>query len=187
MARRNVSNFRTRSPRRINDWGVGPGTGASAGGNQAIMATGPTIATQGSTVSEELTLVRTRGELLLYLTSASAQGGGFFGAFGIAKVSNPAFTAGIASVPTPVTEEDWDGWLYHRFFAVQSGGIIDGSVSADQDYVTSVSGVLRLEVDSKAMRKLDANDVIFGALEVTEVGTASMNWAFNSRILFKLS
>jgi len=48
------------------------------------------------------------------------------------------------------------------------------------------SQALRLEVDSKAMRKLPENMVIFCALQVLEVGVSTMAWHFNSRSLFKL-
>ena len=172
-------------PRRKTDWGLGPANEAGttitgSGSSLGSSAISPTV--------PGLTLVRTRGHALWYLNQASAANNGFHGAMGIGIATLAAVTAGAASVPTPITEADWDGWIWHQFFQCRSGGIIDGSVSADHDLVNSTSAAVRFEIDSKAMRKFSDDDMaIFAALEVTEVGTAAMVWSFDSRMLFKLS
>ena len=175
-----------RSSRRTSSWAFGPQSGTD-GASLGVSATGAQIG--GIAVAptlEGLTLVRTRGEFLFILKTASAAGSGFFGAFGIGRATSAAVTAGIASVPSPTTEETWDGWLYHRYFSITSAGVIDGSVSADTDNLLPLAGVLRLEVDSKAMRKLDQETSTYCAIEVTESGTATGSWFFNSRQLIKL-
>jgi len=133
-------------------------------------------------------LVRTRGDLSLFL-SVAADVAGFHGAFGIGVIGSPAFTAGVASVPTPITEEGWGGWLYHRYFSCFAGGAIATATAAQQaDQVNATSGALHIEVDSKAMRKLDVNETIYAALEVVLQGASgTLRWTFNSRTLFKLA
>ena len=191
MARLRRSGFPTslgRSQRRKTSWTVGPETGVN-GATQVITASGSVLATTAViTTMDGITLVRTRGELVLLLGIAAAQGDGFHGAFGIGQVSSPAFTAGVGSVPTPLTEEDWDGWLYHRYFGLFSGGPLATATAADQQsQVNSTSAALRLDVDSKAMRKSEIDMTFYAAIEVVELGTASsMEFAFNSRMLVKL-
>ena len=133
-----------------------------------------------------VTIVRTRGMLALQLVSSAAISNGFQGAFGLGVATSAAVTAGIGSLPTPITEEDWDGWYYHSYFSILSGGVIDGSAAGDQDLTNPHMAALRLTVDSKAMRKLRVDETLYAAIEVTEEGTASMSASYNSRSLFKL-
>jgi hypothetical protein len=105
----------------------------------------------------------------------TSAGDGYQGAMGIGLASSAAFTAGIGSLPTPITEAAWDGWLWHRFFSVH-GGVADGSTNA---------GSYQIEVDSKAMRKVSDEMTIFMAGEFTEIGTALMSVFFDSRMLLK--
>jgi len=175
-----------RSPRRKTSWQIGPETGTN-GSAQSITATGSTGASVGAqSAVDGNTLVRTRGELLLTLLAAAAAGDGFIGAFGIGVVTAQAFGIGITALPTPIDEEDWDGWLYHRYFSVVSSSIISDTVSSADDFANAVSAVLRVEIDSKAMRKVPENMTVAAVLQVTEVGTATMTWNFNSRMLIKL-
>ena len=167
-------NQRSRSNRRATEWGFGPG------GTTPVTVSATQVQLVGSGVTQDLggvTIVRTRGLLGLSLLSSAAAGEGFTGAFGIGVVATTAFVAGVASVPTPITEMDWEGWLYHEFFDVRLG-LAAGSENA---------GVHRTIVDSKAMRKWEANEqTLFAALETSEQGTASVELTFNSRVLVKL-
>ena len=131
--------------------------------------------------------MRSRGEMLLYLKTASAANVGYSGAFGIAISTLVAVTAGAASIPGPLDEEDWDGWLYHRYFSLRAPAVIDGSVSADVDSINAGSSVLWVDVDSKAMRKFgDVDLAMFCALQVVETGMATMQWIYASWVLVKL-
>ena len=171
---------RVQGARRRVGWEIGPKTGTT-GAEQSATASGSLLATIGSgATTDGLTLVRTRGELLIRLSVADAVGSGYQGAFGIGVVTAAAFTAGAASVPTPITEDSWDGWLYHTYFQVlaQSTTLSDGT--------NALSAVFRQTVDSKAMRKLRLDDVVFAAFEFTETGTSTLSMNFNSRLLLKL-
>ena len=121
-------------------------------------------------------MVRTRGLFSATLISGTTAGDGFFGAVGIAKVSDQAFTAGIGSMPTPLSESFWDGWLWHSFFDLR---VASGATENWE------GGITRLVIDSKAMRKFDANEVLYAAFDVVLIGTAAMNVFFDTRLLLK--
>ncbi len=187
MARARSLNSRIpQSLRRKVDWGLGPSTGGVPGGVQAISATGPVIGTNGifPTVSSP-TIVRIRGYLSLYISVSSTALDGFHGAFGIGKVTTAAFTAGVASIPTPLTENDWDGWMYHQFFDCTA--VMPVAVASTSKSVPSGPGAIYNEIDTKSMRKADQEDTFFCAIEVQEIGTATMQWHCQTRMLFKLA
>ena len=164
---------RARGPRRGRGWIDGPGDGTAV---QNITVSGRTILGQGITLTADgITLVRLRGGLLVNLDTASAIGNGFVGAFGIGIVTETAFATGAAAVPTPITERDWDGWLFWHTIQVLSGDASDVGLSG--------SAQQRVEVDTKAMRKLNEESLIYGVIEVTEIGTAEIDVAFDSRML----
>ena len=170
--RRGFPQGKVRVPRRSSSWDAGTGgttIDARSGSGSAFVGSAITPTTSG------LTVVRTRGLLSLMLTLATAAGDGFVGAFGIGLATFAAVTAGIGSVPTPVTEIGDENWLYWSpIFAmnpiVSSAGI---TRSAFQQII----------VDSKAMRKFDDGMAMYAALELVEVGTATIDIAFDSRVL----
>ena len=173
MAHRRGSFQRSPARRRV-EWGLGPG------GSALVNLDSSSFSLLGAGIQATvpaMTIVRMRGLFSATLKTAAAVGDGFTGAVGVGLVTLPAFTAGILSVPTPVTEAEWDGWLWHFYFDVRSGlaGVSDGS------------GSVRAQADSKAMRKLqDTTTVAYAAIEVTEVGTATVDIGFDSRMLYKL-
>jgi len=164
-----------RSPRRLNDWGLGPGgtvvTTLAASGAQLVG--GGIISTVGG-----ITIVRIRGLAEVCLISSTSPGDGFFGALGIGIASSAAFDAGIASLPTPITDAEYDGWLWFNFFSVHES-------SADE--AGSGCSHYSAEIDTKAMRKIDGDIRIYAAVEVVEIGTAIANLHLDSRALFKMS
>ncbi len=173
--------------RRITSWELGPQSGVDGapvniGASTAALLNGGIVS-----VADGLTIIRTRGDLNLGLTLSDGVGNGFHGAFGVGMVNENAFTAGVGSVLTPLTDEDWDGWMFHRYFSLFSGGAIAAATAAQQaDQINATSGALHIEVDSKAMRKFPEHVVMYAAIEVVELGTCAMEFAFNSRTLAKL-
>ena len=131
------------------------------------------------TTLSKVTVIRLRGSFLAYLSTVTAALDGFAGAMGIGLVTASAFDAGIGSVPTPITEADWDGWMYHKFFACR--GAAAGSLVASPGAIA-----FRDDVDSKAMRKFDEDMRIYCSVELVEVGDSVINFDFDSRVLVKL-
>jgi len=97
------------------------------------------------------------------------------GAFGLAIVSDQAFAAGVASVPGPFSQADWDGWFVWRSFdyALEAG---------DATGFRLIS--INQEVDSKAMRKISDNETI---VLVAESQNNGLRISLPLRLLFKLS
>ena len=172
--RRFPSRGMTVSQRRKTSWTVGPS------GELNPSAVGASLfGVAAEAQLEALTIVRTRGELLIYTAVAGTALEGMQGAFGICVVSQNAAGVGVTAVPHPVTDVGWDGWLYHRTWNVFSptGSIGDGS---------GAEGV-RIEIDSKAMRKTKITDNVIAVIEVaTLTGTYTIEAKFRSRILVKL-
>ena len=170
--RRRSYQGRPRSSGISRDWTDGPGGQALTTisvSSQVILGSGIAAA-----ISEQ-TVMRTRGICDLFINGVGgSDGDGYFGAIGIGKCTAAAFTAGILSVPTPVTEVSWDGWLWHSYFSVHDADISRGpSTSVHQ----------RIMIDSKAMRKFDGDEVLYAAIETTEIGTAILNVFFDTRML----
>ena len=111
------------------------------------------------------------------MNAAAAIGDGYSGAVGVGIVTLPAFTVGITVVPTPLTEVEWEGWLYHQFFDIRAGLDVGLASHISQHWA----------VDSKAMRKFDdINLVLMSLIEVIEQGTSQIEIGFNTRMLVKL-
>ena len=108
------------------------------------------------------------------LLSAGSTGDGFFGAIGIGKVTSSAFSIGVTAVPMPIDEVFWDGWLYHQFFSIHSS-------------LSNARTGISIDIDSKAMRKLQGEETIYAAIQVIEIGVATMNVHLDTRMLFILS
>ena len=168
---------RGRSQRRKTVWSVGPNAVAVA-----FSATGSAIWPIGvAPTTPGLTHIRLRGSAVARLTAAGGIGNGFTGAIGVGVATASAFTVGVTALPTPLTDDFWDGWLWHMYFQILA---VTATVS---DGVNAVANVLRVEIDSKAMRKIpDAEFVTFGAIEVIEVGTSTMAFDARTRSLVKL-
>jgi len=164
--------------KRMTSWGVGP---------QSLEVLLTASAKQLWTAAvvlvrdTKVTIVRIRGMVHIMQTNATSIGDGFSGALGIGVMSGDAFNAGVASLPGPVTDSEWDGWMWHSFFDVRQRTAIEA------DGVNSGSGDVRIEIDTKAMRKFEDTEALVGVIEVTEQGTATAEFWADSRILLKLS
>ena len=159
-------------------WAVGPfDVDGSTGATGKTLWSG-SITSVGAAL--ERTIVRMRGGGAFNLISATAAGDGFRVGLGIGLVTLQAQVAGAALIPGPLTDMDWDGWMWHRMFTVQM------LTATFADGVNAISAAFHYEIDTKAMRKWHEDSVaIVGMTEVTELGTATMNHNANTRMLLK--
>ena len=106
-------------------------------------------ATLVSSISFEApgTIVRSRGRISIQPQSYVADLN-IVGAFGIGLVSDEAATVGITVIPEPFSDADWGGWMVWQSFALH------------YEFHDSTGSFLELEaieIDSKAMRKVEPN------------------------------
>ena len=129
-------------------------------------------------VEPGVTLVRTRGHILTWLSTAAAADTLFPYAFGMIKVSLNAFNAGVGSMPSPMDDVSED-WIVHR-----SGVAGDFQVAPVGD---SNLAVQRFEIDSKAQRKTKVSEVFAWIFSGSGAAGDVLTAAGNVRMLFKLS
>ena len=159
---------RSRAPRRSTSWLTGPEQTS-----RSVSAPGLIGFASGLQILEDgVTLGRTRGEVLFRLsTTAGGTTDGMSGAIGLGIASENAFGAGI--LMDPFVDSEWDGWIFHSFFHIN--GPVDAAAASQ-----------RIDMDSKAMRKIAALDVIYGAISTVEVGVEVYQVISDTRMLFKL-
>ena len=148
-------------------------------GITTVSATGNQILGAGSAaVGDGLTLIRLRGLFSIQLMSSTAAFDRQQGAFGIGIVRAEAFAIGVTAVPTPIADQDWNGWLYWTPYIVEANGA---------SFEDSFRIIQEFTIDTKAMRKLNMGDTIYAVIENTESGSAPVaHTYFDSRILLKL-
>ncbi len=127
---------------RLTTW-LGP---ADAG--YVNVASGGKSLLASSSFEEPNTVIRTRG-----VVSVGPQSFGvdveIKGAYGVAIVSTDALAVGITAIPGPFSDSDWGGWLVWRSFAfIFEFGDSTGRMFAN----------VNMEIDSKAMRKVESNE-----------------------------
>ena len=175
MAHARRSRFpQTGAPRRRVSWGIGP-FGAILGVSASTNNVFPTAA---QALSDDLTVVRTRGRLLLQLLTADAVAAGFQWAFGMCNVTENAVGVGVSALPDPLTDIAWDGWFVHET------GFMIAVDSTPAENACNACQVIT--IDSKAMRKTHDTDTIVALLAVTESPVATMQAHLSTRLLDKL-
>jgi len=185
--RRGSFSPRSSGQRRLTAWEIGPASGSTDGAPETVVTSGAVVMTNAViAVADGLTIVRVRGEVSAFLSLASADQVGFHGAVGLCIVNENAAVIGVSAMPHPVADQEWDGWLFHRWMSVLAAGVLDTGVSKSNDGVTGNAAVVRFELDSKAMRKFPADQVLVAVAEWTEIGTATMRFSMATRVLVKL-
>ncbi len=178
--KRSSSGF-ARGPRRLTSWSIGPGHDGLLSGDVTAFSTSTAqiIGAGVIPVIPALTIVRIHGSLLLSLTAADAQRSGFQFVAGIGVASLDAFTAGAASLPDPFDDTDWPGWMWQFSADLRTavGAIAVGDPSVNP---------MRVVVESKSMRKLRINEVLFLSVQAGETGTSTMDVRAYTRVLAKL-
>ena len=159
--------------RRQTEWGISMTTAApvTIPANSAVM-----IANTAGGLTVPITIVRTRGFLSVFSDQAAATETQI-GAFGMGIVSAQARAAGVASVPDPAGNATWDGWFVHEFFGQRLQ--FNSGVGLEPAYAQ------RYEIDSKAMRKIDASseDIVFVVANLS--ATQGLAVLFGARFLLK--
>jgi len=182
MPRRFVRSGRRSGPRRTTFW---ESTFTTA--MQSFTNVASTIANVQAVVLEtELdnvpnpTLVRVRGQIFTRLGAvAAAQGDAMLIGHALLVVDAKQLAVGTTAVPLPLTGNSEDFLWYGTQYISQndSGTILNTNSNFD-----------RLEVDSKAMRKITVNQVLVLATEcqvLSGTGDEDFDLAFNFRFLFK--
>ena len=129
---------------------------------------------QPSNPSVEETILRTRIELFIVsdqLAVAEFQQG----AFGLYVVSDLAFAAGAASIPSPVTDGSDDGWFVHQTFIGESSQAVEAGWNG-----------MRYTIDSKAMRKVPEGSIAAVVIENTSILNA-LQFGVGIRMLSKIT
>ena len=172
MARRSHSRTFARPSGRQSLWlGAGLTVTTMAGGASTLLAT----LNAAALLLRPFTIVRSR--LVIFFRSDQVATSEFVQAVLSAQVViEVAAAAGIASVPTPLTETDADFFIYQplmaRIEALTSVGAYERG--ADQSWV----------IDSKAMRKVSTDDDVAFVGEIR--GAPGANIAMEGRMLVKL-
>ena len=146
---------RGNSPRRMYDWG-----GFSFG--PVTLTTTQAILGNNLLDIEPVTLVRSRGFLLIKGTPDAIADNAVV-SLGLIVVSDNAAAVGGTSVPGPGNDPDAP-WIWHQFVPLQAGST--GLLGDD------IGSVVRVEIDSKAQRKLGINETLILVGE-TSSGTYS--------------
>ena len=162
--------------RRLTEWDNGPGIDTLAESPVSISSTSQVIIGSGIAPAERLTVVRLHGVLELVVSTVTGATDGFTWAFGVGICSADAFAVGVTAVPGPFDDATWSGWVAHRM------GALHGQTAA-----APIEFGRTIEIDSKAMRKMGLNEVMFATLQVGEEGTSVMAVRFLSRVLSKLA
>ena len=161
-----------RGPRRQTAWVAGPDevspttvvAGAAdlqSSSNAALLAMRP------------FTVVRTVG-LLFVGSDQIAANEVFFGAFGLAVVSDQASAIGVTAVPTPITDEGSDLWFTFQYGAGEWRFNTSGSPSA-----------MVFPFDSRAMRKVEDGQDVVSVFENATSGPA-IRYLARFRFLIKV-
>ncbi len=132
------------------------------------------IGTGSFVVGELLTIVRSHGLFTAQL-DPTAVNERVMAAFGVIKVSNEAFAAGIASIPSPNADADAE-WIVHGYLWVTSG----------QEAAIVPDGLFdRVRIDSKAMRKAKPSDTLAVAFEIcsSQDQGGTVDFTYGLRIL----
>jgi len=126
------------------------------------------------------TIVRIRGSLLLRVTAIAAAPSVSLITMGIKLTSGSALAAGIGAIELPSDEvgSDWIWWSSRAFNADTALAAVNGD---DGEALAT-----RVEVDSKAMRKVQPNQVlIFVAQNSALTSTQSIRISGLVRVLLK--
>jgi len=129
-----------------------------------LTSVSPAQVAVGTPGEADATVLRTFGTILVYMEADLSTSVGTTVGFGMGITTKEAGAA--LAVPLPLTDQDWDGWYVHKVFQLTTN-----SLGPDQP------NIHRWDIDSKAMRRIQAQNVFFMAVEVVDAGGATLNAA----------
>ena len=182
MPRARSSRGFARAPsRRLTAWQLGPGGSDLPTMNRVAFSTN-TAAIIGSGITpliDNLTVIRLHGFLECSLTAANAQRSGFNFVAGIGIITSDAFSVGVTAAPNPFDDIDWPGWMWMAQWSMRTAvaGLAVGDPSVNP---------VQIPIESKSMRKLRLNEVLFLSVQSGETSTATADVAGITRVLVKL-
>jgi len=137
--------------------------------------TGTPLTFVGTPPIDDLTVLRTRGHWQAQGDAGMATGSQIQVSVSLGVIPG---VAGQTVFPTPIVDADWDGWFLHETIML---GIAS---SGGQDVRAGQS----MEVDSKAMRKLNGGSSLIASFDAFNIAgvTVSVDFAFWARFLFKV-
>jgi len=134
-------------------------------GTQAVMGS----LTLGETALQDATVLRCRGNLLITAVPDAATDSDTVG-LGICVVTAAAIAVGGTSIPGPINDLGFDGWLWHQFVPLDAVSL----TAADEQAITLN---VRVEIDAKAMRRMpqdhgvvlmaESNTGLFSSVQVS--------------------
>jgi len=135
----------------------------------------------GTPDSQDVTILRTRGSIgfMMIAETTVAAGDSYSCAVGIGLTTAEAALAG--AVPLPYENPDWDGWFYYESKVMEP--YLGGQSGTGTGYRVT------WDLDTKAMRKVQAGNVLFLATQLfTGSGSVQVvNSIINIRTLVKTS
>ena len=165
------------SLRRKTAWSEGIGELGATPASSSAAAFTALLTTTSISLIPGLTLVRIRGYISTLLLQAGAAGDGYHLGFGIRLMTPEAVAIGITATPTPLADIGDQGWMYHTMWTLQS---------PETTLFTAPSAQRTIVIDSKSMRKVPIGYSLVGVIEGVEIGTSTVEWSCNTRLLDKL-
>ena len=157
--------------RRQTQW-IGGAFANTTVSNSSVIVTSLNVA---ALALRPFTIVRSRGMLYINSDQTGATEAAF-NAYGRAVVSDQASAIGVTAVPTPVTDNASDLWFLFQ------------PLMLNYQFNSSIGTMIRgyqLDIDSKAMRKVEDGQDIVSVVENSSVGSGSIIGSF-VRTLVKL-
>ena len=103
----------------------------------------------GVTFGARPTLARLRGNWMCHMVGSASES--MIVGLGLIVVSTDAFTAGAASVPSPIDDLNAE-WVWHQLIPFGPSTAAESAAALDQHW--------KGEIDSKAMRKMNEAEVL---------------------------
>jgi len=172
-ARRSGLVLRGGRMRRESLWlGSAPATNSIGLGTGVLL----TVLNTAALAFRPFTIIRTRGLLYLFSDQSANSENQMIG-FGATVVTEEASAIGVTAVPTPLSEQSSDWYVYETLMSTVVVSSAIGIFNAAESRV----------IDSKAMRKVDTGQDVITAVETAATGISEgVSFRAQVRTLIKL-